>query len=97
MTIRSAVPNDAPIIADSNIRMAWETEKRRLNPETASAGVVALINDPAKGIYYVAEERVDGSPLIIGQLSITYEWSDWRNGNSFQAEDGIRDVAVETK
>ncbi|HLH52045.1 MAG TPA: GNAT family N-acetyltransferase [Verrucomicrobiae bacterium] len=41
------------------------------------AGVEALLSDPAKGIYYVAEVRGQ----VAGQLMITYEWSDWRNGN----------------
>lgn len=39
--------------------------------------MAALLEDPAKGIYYVAE--VNGT--LAGQLMITYEWSDWRNGN----------------
>ena len=39
--------------------------------------MAALLADPAKGIYYVAQ--VNGA--IAGQLMITYEWSDWRNGN----------------
>ena len=42
-----------------------------------TAGVQALLDDPAKGIYVIAES--DGTP--VGQLLITYEWSDWRNGN----------------
>lgn len=37
----------------------------------------ALLADPAKGTYYIAE--VQGT--VAGQLMITYEWSDWRNGN----------------
>ncbi|MEI2726245.1 MAG: GNAT family N-acetyltransferase [Verrucomicrobiota bacterium] len=36
----------------------------------------ALLKDATKGIYFVAE--ADGA--VIGQLLITYEWSDWRNG-----------------
>lgn len=48
-----------------------------LNPECVRAGVEALLADPAKGIYYVAE--IEGE--LAGQLMITYEWSDWRNGN----------------
>ena len=41
-----------------------------------SAGVAALLNDPAKGTYFLAE--LDGQ--VVGQLLITCEWSDWRNG-----------------
>jgi len=57
--------------------MALETENRRLELARVTAGVEALLADPAKGIYFVAER--DG--VLAGQLLITYEWSDWRNGN----------------
>ena len=40
------------------------------------AGVTALFESTERGQYYVAE--IDGK--IVGQLLITYEWSDWRNG-----------------
>ena len=40
-------------------------------------GVAALLADPDKGRYFLAESK-SGEP--IGQLMITYEWSDWRNG-----------------
>lgn len=77
MNIRPAILTDAPLIADFNIRLAEESEHLRLDPDCVSAGVAALLADAAKGVYYVAE--VDGT--VIGQLMITYEWSDWRNGN----------------
>jgi GNAT superfamily N-acetyltransferase len=35
-----------------------------------------VLDDPAHGRYFVAE--AGGRP--VGQLMITYEWSDWRNG-----------------
>jgi ribosomal protein S18 acetylase RimI-like enzyme len=38
--------------------------------------VEAVVRDPAKGIYFVAA----AGGAVIGQLMITYEWSDWRNG-----------------
>ena len=57
--------------------MALETEHRALDLKLVLKGVEALLNDPAKGIYFVAE--VDGA--LAGQLLLTYEWSDWRNGN----------------
>ena len=77
ITIRQAVPADGPVIAAFNLRLAEETEGLRLDPARVQAGVGALLEDPAKGVYYVAE--VDGA--VAGQLMITYEWSDWRNGN----------------
>jgi GNAT superfamily N-acetyltransferase len=48
-----------------------------LDLETVRRGVAALLKDPAKGIYFVAEHK----SRVVGQLCITYEWSDWRNGN----------------
>jgi GNAT superfamily N-acetyltransferase len=72
---------DAPVIAEFNLRMAWETEKRRLDGERVNLGVAALLNDPAKGTYFIAEVEASRREVIAGQLLITYEWSDWRNGN----------------
>jgi GNAT superfamily N-acetyltransferase len=68
---------DAAVIAEFNLLLALETEDLRLDPDSVRTGVTALLADRAKGVYYVAE--VDG--MIAGQLMITYEWSDWRNGN----------------
>jgi GNAT superfamily N-acetyltransferase len=75
--IRKAVLCDGPVIADFNVRLAIESEGLELEPACVLAGVNALLVDPAKGIYFVAE--VGG--VIAGQIMITYEWSDWRNGN----------------
>ena len=77
LKIRKAHLADAPVIADFNIRLAEESEQLRLDRACVAAGVDALLSDPAKGIYYVAE--CNGT--VVGQLMITYEWSDWRNGN----------------
>ena len=75
--IRQAALADAQVIAAYNLRLAEESEGLRLAEAVVHAGVAALLKDPAKGIYYVAE--VEGS--VVGQVMITYEWSDWRNGN----------------
>lgn len=75
--IRQAALADAQVIAAFNLRLAEESEGLRLAEAVVHAGVAALLKDPAKGIYYVAE--VEGS--VVGQVMITYEWSDWRNGN----------------
>ena len=77
MKIRKARLADCAIIADFNVRMAWETEKLRLDQQTIHCGVRAALQDAAKGTYFVAE--IDGE--VAGQLLITREWSDWRNGN----------------
>jgi ribosomal protein S18 acetylase RimI-like enzyme len=77
MKIRKARPTDAAVIAEFNTRIAWETEKLHLDPQTIRRGVRAVLKDPGKGTYFVAE--IEGA--VVGQLLITYEWSDWRNGN----------------
>ena len=77
VTIRQAGPADAAVIAELNLRLAAETEGLRLDPATVEQGVTSLLHDRAKGIYFVAEN----AGQIIGQVMITYEWSDWRNGN----------------
>jgi GNAT superfamily N-acetyltransferase len=68
---------DAPVVADFNVRLASETEDLRLDPDCVRAGVVAVLGDSSKGSYFLA---VSGTE-IAGQAMITYEWSDWRNGN----------------
>lgn len=75
--IRTARISDAAIIARFNREMALETEGRKLGPPRVLRGVKALLADRAKGTYFLAESGSE----VIGQLLITYEWSDWRNGN----------------
>ncbi|HVV01848.1 MAG TPA: GNAT family N-acetyltransferase [Verrucomicrobiae bacterium] len=80
MNIRAARAEDADTIAEFNLRMALETEDRRLDPGRVQAGVRALLASGEKGAYYLAEITDGGRQVIAGQLLITYEWSDWRNG-----------------
>jgi GNAT superfamily N-acetyltransferase len=77
LTIRKADTRDAQVVAEFNLLLALETEDLRLDADCVSAGVTALLNDPAKGLYFVAES----GGRVAGQVMITYEWSDWRNGN----------------
>lgn len=76
LTIRPAVVADAPLIVEFNRRMAEETEGKALDLKRLKAGVVAALADPHKAVYFMAER--DGG--VVGQLMITREWSDWRNG-----------------
>jgi ribosomal protein S18 acetylase RimI-like enzyme len=76
VTIRDASPGDAQVIADFNSRIASETEGMNLSMELVTTGVEALLADRSKGRYWVAE----AGGRIIGQIMVTYEWSDWRNG-----------------
>jgi len=76
MIIRQAIESDSGSIVEFQLSMAWETEELKLNEPTVIKGVAAVFEDPAKGIYYVAE--VEGK--VVGSLLTTFEWSDWRNG-----------------
>jgi GNAT superfamily N-acetyltransferase len=76
VTIRQPHSADAPVIAGFNARLARETEHLELDPVRLRAGVEAVLADPAKGTYWVAEAAGE----VVGQLMITFEWSDWRNG-----------------
>lgn len=74
--IRDARPADLEVVVEFNCRLAQESEAKTLDQQTVTAGVAALLADPLKGRYFIAE--VDGR--VGGQLATTYEWSDWRNG-----------------
>ena len=74
--IRRAAPDDFTFIVESNIAMALETEDLMLDETRVKSGVGAVLADSSLGFYLVAE--IDGHPA--GQLMVTYEWSDWRNG-----------------
>lgn len=76
MQIREALESDAGQIAEFNSRLAAETEGIQLLPGVVGPGVEAMLADPSKGRYWVAESR----GRIVGQIMVTYEWSDWRNG-----------------
>jgi ribosomal protein S18 acetylase RimI-like enzyme len=75
-TIRRAGPVDAPTIVEFNCRLAKESEGTVLDEATVRQGVAAALADPNKGPYFLAEDA-NG---IVGQMQITFEWSDWRNG-----------------
>ena len=76
LAVRPARLDDAPAIVDFNHRLAIETEQKQLDHETLVKGVDAILRDPRLGLYFVV---VAGTRLV-GQLAVTEEWSDWRNG-----------------
>lgn len=76
MIVRKAKTQDYSLIVAFQIEMAKETEGIKLEKTTVENGVQAVISDPGKGHYYVAE--VNGK--VIASLLTTFEWSDWRNG-----------------
>ena len=76
VTVRDAIPSDLDAIVRGNARMAAETENKILADEVLRAGVETALGDAGHGRYWVAE--VDDR--VVGQIMVTYEWSDWRNG-----------------
>lgn len=76
MIIRQANLTDSESIVEFQLSMALETEQLQLDKPTVVKGVAAVMDDPSKGIYYVAE--IHGQ--VVGSLLTTFEWSDWRNG-----------------
>ena len=74
--VRRAVDGDLDTIVKFNSAMALESEGKALDQEVLKSGVRAVLEQPDKGVYYVAE--IDGR--VVGQLAVTTEWSDWRNG-----------------
>jgi len=75
--IREAVHADLETIVEFNAGIALETENLRLDRERLTAGVSAVLADNSKGQYFVASD----DDKLVGQIMITKEWSDWRNGD----------------
>ena len=74
---READVTDAAGIAAFQRAMARETEEVELDAAVVDRGVRAVFDEPARGRYFVAEAE----GRVIASLLITYEWSDWRDGN----------------
>ena len=74
LTVRLAKPGDQPRIVEANLAMAAETEGLSLDRATLARGVEAVLRGEVPGRYYVAERAGE----IVGQLMVTFEWSDWR-------------------
>lgn len=75
--VRTATARDAECIVEFNLALAAESEGRALWREVVTRGVARVLADPALGTYFVAE--IAGR--VVGQLLITREFSDWRNGH----------------
>jgi ribosomal protein S18 acetylase RimI-like enzyme len=76
ITVRPATPEDAEFLVRGNAQMALETEALSLDIDRLRNGVHAVFDDPTRGFYLIAEINT----ARVGQMMITYEWSDWRNG-----------------
>jgi len=74
--VRAGSQGDIDTIVAFQLRLARETEDLRLDRASVAQGVRAVVDDAAKGRYWLAEE--DGR--VLGCLLTVPEWSDWRNG-----------------
>lgn len=75
--VRSAATTDVPFLVGCNAAMAAETEHKTLSRDVLAHGVQAVLGDPRRGFYLVAERAGEAA----GCLLVTHEWSDWRNGD----------------
>lgn len=80
VNVRLAKLEDAARIASFSAAMALETEGRCLDLDRLYLGTIALLDSPDRGVFMVAELEQADDRRLLGQLMITYEWSDWRNG-----------------
>lgn len=77
MRVRPATPDDLERIVEGNLAIAQETEGLALDRARLTDGVRAVLEGRASGLYRLAER--DGA--VLGQLMVTFEWSDWRNAD----------------
>lgn len=76
--VGAALLEHQDFIVSSQMAMAFETEKLKLDFETVKKGVGAVFQDSSKGKYYVALDSGKNEPIAC--LLLIPEWSDWRNG-----------------
>jgi len=79
MNVRNASLEDAAVIARFNVLLAEESENEEIEYQTVLKGVRTLLTDERKGFYLLAVHGDD----IVGQMMVTFEWSDWRNRNTW--------------
>ncbi|MGH7228346.1 MAG: GNAT family N-acetyltransferase [Nitrospiraceae bacterium] len=79
LIVRLARPGDVDALVNFSAAMAIETEGRTLDRERLRRGTLAVLTSPARGFYLVAELPEGSMTVVVGQLLVTYEWSDWRN------------------
>jgi GNAT superfamily N-acetyltransferase len=77
LRIRPATLMDVPFLVESNAAMAWETERKTLDRAVLQKGIEAVFADGRRGFYLTAGRGA----TLFGCLLVTFEWSDWRNGD----------------
>jgi len=79
LQVRPAHVGDLDTLVDFSLAMALETEGRQLDRARLRRGTQAIFDEPTRGFYLVAEVPDQPRSTVIGQLMVTFEWSDWRN------------------
>jgi GNAT superfamily N-acetyltransferase len=77
LLVRPAGKEDVDVLVNFSRAMALETEGRHLDEDRLRRGTLAVFDSAVRGFYLVAESIE--KKTVVGQLLITYEWSDWRN------------------
>jgi len=75
LQIRPAQLTDLDFLVQGNLAMALETEHLQLDAATLRPGIEALLRGEQAGVYWIAAR----GHTPVGQLMVTFEWSDWRN------------------
>ncbi|WP_447985598.1 GNAT family N-acetyltransferase [Nitrospira sp. Nam74] len=79
--VRVASHPDLDVLVNFSAAMAMETEGRQLDSDRLRRGILAVLESEAHGFYLVGERHDAESRTVVGQLLVTYEWSDWRCAN----------------
>ncbi len=75
MQVRPARAADLEALVAGSIGVALESEGFRLDPAVVRRGVGRVLEEPARGRFFVLE---DGG-RVVASLFVTYEWSDWHD------------------
>jgi len=78
--VRAADWEDVESLVTFSVAMALETEGRRLDRTRLHEGTRSLLAAPERGFFMVAQLPEAERAQLVGQLMVTFEWSDWRNG-----------------
>lgn len=60
-------------------QVALESENLDLHPDTLSAGIRHILNNPLLGSYWLLWETSRHQPEPVACMLTTVEWSDWNN------------------
>lgn len=80
IVVRQAGYADVDSLVAFSAAMARETEGRHLDRDRLRDGTLAVLDAPERGFFIVAEIVDRDCARLAGQLMVTFEWSDWRNG-----------------